>query len=116
MEPTYGTRPDIDQHDPRQVNIQDLVNKLHQVMQSLSGDGVYEQDSRRLTYLICEGAIFGYKVFTQPSEWTFDWSSSRSSQMPELVLFPALLKTTDDHGHFLPVPELKVPVTIAGSD
>jgi hypothetical protein len=32
------------------------------------------------------------------------------------VLFPALLKTTDDHGHFLPVPELKVPVTIAGSD
>jgi hypothetical protein len=75
-----------------------------------------EQDLRKLTYLICQGAIFGYKVFTQPFEWTFEWSSSRSNQVPELVLFPALLKTTDDHGHFLPVPELKVPVTFAGSD
>jgi hypothetical protein len=115
MEPTYGHGFDIDQNDPRQVNICDLVNKFHQIMQSLAGDGVYEQDLRQLTCLICEGAIFGYKVFTQPSEWSFDWSSSRSSQVPELVLFPALLKTTDDHGHFLPVPELKVSVTFAGS-
>jgi hypothetical protein len=116
MEPTYGLCADIDQHDPRQVNIRDLVNKLYQIMQSLSEDGAYEQALRRLTRLICEGAVFGYKVFTQPSEWTFDWSSSRSSQVPELVSFPALSKTTDDHGHFLPVPELKVHATVAGSD
>jgi hypothetical protein len=116
MEPTYGIGSDIDRHDPRQVNIRDLVNKLHQIVQSLGENGAYEQELRQLTHLICQGAIFGYKVLTQSSEWTFDWASSRSSQVPELVLFPELLKTIDDHGQFLPVPELKVPVTFARSD
>lgn len=72
-----------------------------------------ERGVREFTRLICEGATFGYNLFTQPSEWTFDWSCSGDRQAHEVVLFPALFKTTDDHGHFLPKPELKAPIILA---
>lgn len=113
MEPTHGRRPTLDENDPRQVNIQDLASKLIQIMQPSNEVGRQDHGMRKLTSLISEGAFFGYDLFTQPSEWTFDWFWSRDGRAHEIVFFPALFKITDDHGRFLSMPELKVPIILA---
>lgn len=112
MEPTYGRASGIDHDDPRRVNIGELTNRLNQIIQAITGIGSDEQDESGMAPLICEGAIFGYALFIQPSEWTFDWSGPRDGDGPELVLFPALLKMSNDSGHILPAPELIIPVTL----
>ena len=112
MEPTYGKGTAISRNDPRQINIGELTKKLGQIMHTITGPGEDEQDFHRLARLIGEGAVFGYHLFTQPSEWTFDWSWPRPGRTLDLVLFPALLKVSDDQGHILRAPELKAPITL----
>ena len=112
MEPTYGRGTVISRNDPRQVNIGELMKRLGQIVQAITGNSNEERDVYQLAHLIGEGAIFGYHLFTQPSEWTFDWSWPRPGRTLDLVLFPALLKTSDDQGHILSAPELKAPITL----
>jgi hypothetical protein len=112
MEPTYGKGNVISRNDPRQVNIGELAKRLGQIVHAITGNGNDERDVHQLTRLIGEGAIFGYHLFIQPSEWTFDWSWPRPGRTLDLVLFPALLKISDDQGHILSAPELKAPITL----
>jgi hypothetical protein len=110
----YGRTSDINENDPRQINMQDLANALHETLYPLRGDDRDEQQLRDLKRVISEGAIFGYTLFTQPSEWTFDWTrSSTHSQSADTVVFPALLKTTNELGQILPVPEVRESATLS---
>lgn len=113
MEPTYGRLSGIGTNDPRQVNIRELTKRLLEVLQTFLKSNDNELKLQNLTQLLGEGATVGYAFFTQPSEWIFDWTLSRHSNNSELVVFPALLKVTDDHGQVLPVKELREPVTVA---
>jgi hypothetical protein len=112
MEPTYERGNVISRNDPRQVNIGELTKRLSQIIHTITGNGNDEQDAHQLARLTGEGAVFGYQLFTQPSEWTFDWSWPRPGRTLDLVLFPALLKISDDQGHILSAPELKAPITL----
>lgn len=114
MEPTYGRGTAISRNDPRQVNIVELENRLSQSVRAIAAKENDERDVHELSRLLGEGAIFGYHLFTQPSEWTFDWPLPRPGRTLDLVLFPALLKISDDQGHILSAPELKVPATLSG--
>jgi hypothetical protein len=110
----YGRTSDINENDPRQINMQDLANALHETLYPLRGDDRDEQQLRDLKRVISEGAIFGYTLFTQPSEWAFDWTrSSTHSQSADTVVFPALLKTTNELGQILPVPEVRKFATLS---
>lgn len=113
MKPTYGRLPGIGTNDPRQVNIRELAKRLLEVLQTCLESNDNEMKLQNLTQLLGEGATVGYTFFTQPSEWVLDWTLSRHSNKLELVIFPALLKVTDDHGQVLPVKELREPVTMA---
>jgi len=112
MEPAYGKGSVIGRNDPRQVNIGELTNRLTGIIQAITMSGDHEQIALGVARLISEGAVHGYHLFTQPSEWIFDWSGSRPRRMQDLVLFPAMLKIVDDQGHNLSTPELKVPETL----
>lgn len=115
MEPTYGRLSAVGTNDPRQVNIRELAKKLLEVLQTLLKSNDNELRLRNLTQLLGEGATVGYTSFTQPSEWAFDWTISRQSNNSELMVFPALLKVTDDQGQILPVKELRELITVAST-
>jgi hypothetical protein len=116
MEPTYGRTFDVNENDPRQINIRDLAGALHETLHFLLGEDRDEQQLRDLKRVVSEGAIFGYILFTQPSEWAFDWTSTHS-QMADIVVFPALLKTADEFGRILSVPEVRESLTLStGND
>jgi hypothetical protein len=112
MSPTYGTF-DVNENDPRQINIQELSGALHETLHPLIAEDRAEQQLRDLKRVISEGAIFGYILFTQPSEWAFDWTRSTHSQSADTVVFPALLKIADELGRILPVPEVKESATLS---
>ena len=88
------------------------MKRLSQIVQVITGNRNDERDVREVARLIGEGAILGYHLFAQPSKRTFDWSWPRPGRTLNLVLFPALLKISDDQGHILPAPELKAPMTL----
>lgn len=111
MEPTYGRLPNISANDPRQVNIREMASKILEILRVFTMAIDDDIKLRDLSDLICEAATFSYTLFTQPSEWHFDWTNARYGNTSELVVFPALLKATDEHGHILPVKELRESIT-----
>jgi len=113
MEETYGRTFDVNENDPRQINMNDLSSALHETLYHLLGGDRDEQQLRDLKRVISEGAIFGYVLFTQPSEWTFDWTRLTQNQSADIVVFPALLKISDESGRILPVPEMREAVTLS---
>lgn len=54
------------------------------------------------------GAMFGLKLFSQGARWSFgDWDIRERNTKKgrrSLVVLPALLKMTDEYGHFLGDP------------
>lgn len=88
------------------------MKRLSQIVQVITGNRNDERDVREVARLIGEGAILGYHQFAQSSKRIFDWSWPRPGRTLNLVLFPALLKISDDQGNILPAPELKAPMTL----
>lgn len=101
--------------DPRQINIREVADAIDQILKPFAKESELDQRMQSLTELICEGAKFGYTLFTQPSEWRFEWRPTRPpghSHGPEFVVFPAFCKVTDDRGQFLPMPEVRDPAIL----
>ncbi|KAF2718547.1 hypothetical protein K431DRAFT_287568 [Polychaeton citri CBS 116435] len=93
-------------NDPRQQNIEDLANMLNNILAPYATgnwqlDAVEGERARNLGALVKRGARFGYLIFTQPSTWEFGWSNGSGGIGNELVVFPALIQTGDEHGRLL---------------
>ncbi|KAF2216990.1 hypothetical protein CERZMDRAFT_80980 [Cercospora zeae-maydis SCOH1-5] len=91
--PTASTPP-----DPREKNVDQLVTSLVCLLQPYVAKGYGGARVRDLEAVVKSAAGFGYKLFTQKTEWEFAWSTLMSD---EVVVFPALVKVGDDRGHQL---------------
>ncbi|KAF7196677.1 hypothetical protein HII31_02047 [Pseudocercospora fuligena] len=80
--------------DPRQFNIAQLAKDLDDVLRFFASS----DDKGRvenMTEIIRQGAYVGYVLFVQPTTWSFEWEEAGHS---ELVVFPALVQLSDEHG------------------
>ncbi|KAM3424561.1 hypothetical protein BST61_g6557 [Cercospora zeina] len=106
FDPIYGTgkigQPTSPQSpafpDPREKNIDQLVTSLVCLLQPYVAKGYGGARVRDLESVVKSAAGFGYKLFTQKTEWEFAWSTLMAD---EVVVFPALVKVGDDRGHKL---------------
>lgn len=116
MESTYGRGTSIGAADPRQINIRELADSIDQTLKTFTKESELDQRMQSLTEVIGEGAKFGYTIFTQPSEWRFEWKSTRlpgHSHAQEFVVFPAFCKLTDDKAQLLSAPEIRDPAIVS---
>ena len=69
-----------------------------------------EERMLSLSTILTESAELGIWLFSQPSALQFQWPRPRDIKAGELVILPALLKTTDEHGKKLIEPQIIVPM------
>lgn len=69
-----------------------------------------EESKASLEKTLRLGATFGLKLFSQGARWSFGYWDTRERNEEKgrrsLVLLPALLKITDEYGHFLRDPQV----------
>ena len=67
----------------------------------------YRDEERMLSLsaILTEAAGLGMWLFSQPSTLQFLWPRPRDIKVGELVILPALMKTTDEHGKKLAEPQ-----------
>lgn len=80
--------------DPRQFNIAQLTKDLDDVLRFYASSDDKERFAN-MTEIIKQGAYVGYVLFVQPTAWAFEWGEEASD---ELVVFPALVQHSDEHG------------------
>ncbi|USW57049.1 hypothetical protein Slin15195_G103680 [Septoria linicola] len=97
FEPIYGAGK-VKVGDARLKNIDEMVTTLVCLLQPYVAKGYGGARVRDLENVVKAAAGFGYKLFTQRTEWEFAWSTLMSD---ELVVYPALVKVGDDRGHKL---------------
>lgn len=95
----------ISTSDPRQRNIRVLVDRLDAILAPLASPA-HGADSRRenLEEVVKRGARFAYMLFTQPTEWEFSWDRP-ARERGEWVVFPEILRVTDEAGTRLAQPQ-----------
>ncbi|KAK5165271.1 uncharacterized protein LTR77_009369 [Saxophila tyrrhenica] len=82
--------------DPRIHNVEKLASRLDELLAPYASSTDGGQRRQQLEELIKRGARFGWTLFSQPTEWTFDWEAASAGQT---VVYPSLLQTSDDQGH-----------------
>ncbi|KXT13843.1 hypothetical protein AC579_6893 [Pseudocercospora musae] len=90
MPPSKTMLPD----EPRHFNIGQLAKDLDGVLRycaSPDGNGRLAN----MTEIIRQGAYVGYVLFVHPTAWVFEWGHEAGN---ELVVFPALVQMSDEHG------------------
>lgn len=90
----------ISPSDPRQHNISDLTIALDTVLAPLASrlqDASRRQD---LEALVVRGAHLGWRLFSQPTTWVFDWrhGGGGGGEKGGLAVLPAVVQTGDDQG------------------
>ena len=93
----YGTKT-MEHNDPRMYNINALANRLDSILRRFASAGGDEGRVQNMMELLKRAARFGLMLFTQPTEWAFDWEEARYQHTSEIVVFPALSQTADDQG------------------
>ena len=91
FQPIYGAGK-VKSGDAREKNIGELVTTLVCLLQPYVAKGYGGARVRDLENVVKAAAGFGYKLFTQRTEWEFAWSTLMSD---ELVVYPALVKVGD---------------------
>ena len=85
-----------------------LSNDLQPYLQS--GIVSKEECKASLEKTLRLGAAFGLKLFSQGARWSFrNWDIRERNEEKgrrSLIVLPALLKITDEHGHFLQDPQV----------
>ena len=106
LQQTYGQSA-IAQSDPRHHKIEEARLFLDLVLQpyiKVLPDN--DERQRKLEDLLKRVARFGYLLFSQPSDWKFEWEDDQNATIERLVVFPGLLQVTDDDGKPLKRPRL----------
>jgi len=82
-------------------NIRKAVNDVDSIVGPLAASNA--DPTQRLNHLeevVRRASRVANLLFAQPSFWNFDWQHNDNG----IVVFPALLKLTDEHGKLLPQP------------
>ena len=104
MQKTYASE-NIDADDPRQINIRSLTQALYEVLEPFSHAQNSADRLQDLHAVIEQGALLGYDLFVQPATWIFEWHVQQEDHKQRVVIFPALVQTTDNEGVLLAEPE-----------
>ena len=94
----------IGSNDPRARKIQVLSQQLDAVLHRFASSSGAERQ-QNLTEILKRAARFGYILFSQPTDWVFDWQLPRGASPDEAVVFPALVQIGDDQGERRTVPQ-----------
>ncbi|CAI6291425.1 unnamed protein product [Periconia digitata] len=89
--------------DSRIHNIQGAVGVLDNVLRPYIDTRMDNgQRSRNLEEILKRAAQFAFTLFSQRSEWDFDWQIEEQNASSEgICVFPALVQVLDEHGEVL---------------
>lgn len=95
--PIYTGR--LDPRDSRKPAINDLTTSLVYTLQPYVIPGFGAGRVRDLERIVSLGAELGWEMFAHPVEWEVDWESAKREG--EVVVFPALVRRSDEQGRDL---------------
>ncbi|PYH67807.1 uncharacterized protein BO88DRAFT_464533 [Aspergillus vadensis CBS 113365] len=94
-----------------QNNITALADNFSEAFASYRNPELSDGDRRRhLVSVVKEAAQLSVWLFTQPCSFNFSWSAPSPGS---IVILPAVIKTSDERGDILPVPQKMVEETIS---
>ncbi|KNG49309.1 hypothetical protein TW65_03917 [Stemphylium lycopersici] len=85
--------------DDRHASIQAAIATLDRILQPYADAHMNDGERRRnLEELLKRSALFAFTLFSQPSEWEFEWQEEQGVTSGELCIFPALVQVADETG------------------
>ncbi|KAH7079499.1 hypothetical protein FB567DRAFT_449551 [Paraphoma chrysanthemicola] len=85
--------------DSRNGNIQAALAALENLLQPYADSRMDNQERRHnLEEILKRSALFAFTLFSQPSEFKFDWKNAQNVKSGELCIFPALVQVSDEAG------------------
>ncbi|PVH93402.1 hypothetical protein DM02DRAFT_634595 [Periconia macrospinosa] len=92
--------------DSRIHNIQGATGVLENVLRPYIDTRMDNgQRSRNLEEILKRAAQFAFTLFSQQSEWDFDWQEDQqAANAGSICVFPALVQNTDDNGEAMKPP------------
>lgn len=106
LQQAYRHSP-LDEEDPRFESIYKAVDLLEPVLLPLATHtSDTERRRRNLEEIFKRAAAFGFLLFCQSSTFVFDWKAGRSREPGGIVIWPALIQTTDGSGQPLHEPRV----------
>jgi hypothetical protein len=90
---------------PEDARLSNILNTLRQAdifLSPLTNNANHESRLRNLEEVMKRAARLGWILFSQPSEFSFDWTGDGEG----LVVFPALLQIADENGRVLRTPRV----------
>jgi len=96
----FFTQETMAENDSRIENIRNTVQSADQFLAPYANSADHDARLRNLEEIMKRASRLGFLLFSQPSLFRFDWSDNGGG----LVVFPALLQTSDDNGNMLPAP------------
>lgn len=94
-----------------QNNITALADSFSEAFAIYQDSELSDGDRRRhLVSVVREAAQLSVWLFTQPCSFNFSWSAPSPGT---IVVLPAVIKTSDERGDILPVPQKMVEETIS---
>lgn len=111
---------------PNETELQPSIDRnmalLDEIVQPFisPGPSAKEQQGKNLRAIMFEAAKFGLILFSQPTSWAFDWKTGRKGSntttnaqpRSSLVVFPALVKSSNVNGKHLPGGDVVVEAEI----
>ncbi len=106
LQKTYGESA-FSQSDPRLRNIRNAQRSLDSILRPYAKESSDNDERlRKLEDLLKRAGRFGFLLFSQPSQWEFNWEKAQDTARNRLTIFPALLQVGDDDGKQLERPRV----------
>ncbi|KAH7071273.1 hypothetical protein BKA63DRAFT_535217 [Paraphoma chrysanthemicola] len=104
MQSSYVRDP-FSASDSRNDSIQTALAALENILQPYADSRMDNQERRRnLEQILKRSALFAFTLFSQPSEFEFDWKGAQNVKSGELCIFPALVQVSDEAGQLVAPP------------
>tara|TARA_R110002003_G_scaffold145_18_gene13479 strand:+ start:4689 stop:5057 length:369 start_codon:yes stop_codon:yes gene_type:complete len=102
---SYYVREPFTASDSRNGGIEAALTALENVLQPYADSRMdFQQGRQNLEEILKRSALFAFTLFSQPSEFSFDWKVDQSVKPGELCVFPALVQVSDEAGQSLSPP------------
>lgn len=104
MQENYG-QAQLFPNDPRQHRANELALAMDNVLRPFASSRfTHEERMDNLRNVIQRAIRYGYTLFSQPTSWDFDWNLGKEDVVDRMVVFPALVQVSDEHGGVFPKP------------